>query len=74
LILETFQVLRQYCDQEPIKNPESDIQQKIIGRTLIAFPNISTEEWQQKGLSGTEEGLPFIFNNQLGEVGLRILE
>ncbi|MDM3857611.1 MAG: hypothetical protein PT120_22665 [Aphanizomenon gracile PMC649.10] len=64
-------VLRQYCDQEPIKTPESDIQQKIIGRTLIAFPNISTEEWQQKGLSGTEEGLPFIFNNQLGEIGLR---
>ncbi|MEA5616463.1 ATP-binding domain-containing protein [Cronbergia sp. UHCC 0137] len=70
-ISKYIQVLRQYCDQEPIKNPESDIQQKIIGRTLIAFPNISTEEWQQKGLSGTEEGLPFIFNNQLGEVGLR---
>jgi superfamily I DNA and RNA helicase len=70
-ISKYVQVLRQYCDQEPIKNPESDIQQKIIGRTLIAFPNISTEEWQQKGLSGTEEGLPFIFNNQLGEVGLR---
>ncbi|MDD1427626.1 hypothetical protein MEO94_24805 [Dolichospermum sp. ST_sed9] len=70
-ISQYVQVLRQYCDQEPIKNPESDIQQKIIGRTLIAFPNISTEEWQQKGLSGTEEGLPFIFNNQLGEVGLR---
>jgi superfamily I DNA and RNA helicase len=70
-ISQYVQVLRKYCDQEPIKNPESDIQQKIIGRTLIAFPNISTEEWQQKGLSGTEEGLPFIFNNQLGEVGLR---
>ena len=70
-ISKYVQVLRQYCDQEPIKTPESDIQQKIIGRTLIAFPNISTEEWQQKGLSGTEEGLPFIFNNQLGEVGLR---
>ena len=70
-ISQYVQVLRQYCDQEPIKNPQSDIQQKIIGRTLIAFPNISTEEWQQKGLSGTEEGLPFIFNNQLGEVGLR---
>ena len=70
-ISQYVQVLRKYCDQEPIKNPESDIQQKIIGRTLIAFPNISTEEWQQKGLSGTEEGLPFIFNNQLGEVGLK---
>lgn len=70
-IFQYVQVLRQYCDQEPIKNPQSDIQQKIIGRTLIAFPNISTEEWQQKGLSGTEEALPFIFNNQFGEIGLR---
>lgn len=64
-------VLRKYCDQEPIKTPESDIQQKIIGRTLIAFPNISTKQWQEKGWTGTEEGTPFIFNNQLGEVGLK---
>jgi len=70
-ISKYVQVLRQYCDQEPIKNPESDIQQKIIGRTLIAFPNISTKQWEEKGWTGTEEGTPFIFNNQLGEVGLR---
>ena len=65
------QVLRTYCDREPLKNPDSDIQNKVIGRTLIVFPHISTEEWQQRGWSGTEEGLPFIFNNQMGEVGLR---
>ena len=70
-ISKYVQVLRQYCDQEPIKTPESDIQQKIIGRTLIAFPNISTKQWEEKGWTGTEEGTPFIFNNQLGEVGLR---
>ncbi|MDB9445689.1 DEAD/DEAH box helicase [Anabaena sp. CS-542/02] len=70
-IFQYAAVLRKYCDQEPIKTPESDIQQKIIGRTLIAFPNISTKEWQEKGWTGTEEGTPFIFNNQLGEVGLK---
>jgi superfamily I DNA and RNA helicase len=70
-IFQYAAVLRKYCDQEPIKTPESDIQQKIIGRTLIAFPNISTKQWQEKGWTGTEEGTPFIFNNQLGEVGLK---
>lgn len=65
------EVLRKYCDQEPIKTPESDIQQKIIGRTLIAFPNISTKKWQDKGWTVTEEGTPFIFNNQLGKEGLK---
>ncbi len=70
-ISKYVQILRTYCDQEPIRGSESDIQNKVIGRTLIAFPYISTEEWQKKGLSGTEEGLPFLFNNQMGEAGLR---
>ncbi len=70
-ISKYVQILRTYCDQEPIRGSESDIQNKVIGRTLIAFPYISTEEWHKKGFSGTEEGLPFLFNNQMGEAGLR---
>lgn len=64
-------VLRKYCDREPSRTPESDIENKVIGRALIAFPYISTEQWQQRGWQGIEDSSPFIFNNQLGEVGLR---
>ncbi|GAB4313768.1 hypothetical protein [Cyanobacterium aponinum] len=70
-ISKYVQVLRKYCDLEPIKNQESNINNKVIGKTLIAFPYISTDQWQSRGWQGIEEGSPFIFNNQLGEVGLK---
>lgn len=70
-ISKYVRVLRKYCDQEPVKNEESNINNKVIGKSLIAFPYISTEQWQEKGWQGIEEESPFIFNNQLGEVGFK---
>ncbi len=59
------QVLKTYGDAE------AKIKDKITGRSLLALPLISTEQWQERGLSGLEDGSVLIFANQLGKVGLR---
>jgi superfamily I DNA and RNA helicase len=60
-----IQVLTNYTQEnESLKN-------KITGRNLIIFPQMNSQEWQQKGWLGIEEGSSFIFNNQLGEVTLK---
>ena len=59
------QALRNYGDAH------AKIKDKITGRSLLAFPFISTEQWQERGLSGLEDGSALIFANQLGKVGLK---
>lgn len=69
-VSQYVKVLRQYCDHAPIRDEHSDIHNQVIGSALIAFPNLSSQELKQK-LSETESGLPFICNDQMGEVGLQ---
>ena len=52
-------------------NKEDIINNKITGRSLLLFANISSEQWQEKGLNGLENGSSLIFNNQLSKVALR---
>ena len=60
-----LETLKQYGDRETIIN------NKITGRSLLAFPHISTQQWQERGLIGLEDGSSLIFANQLGKVELR---
>lgn len=69
-VSQYIKVLRKYCDQAPLRDEESNIQNKVIGKALIAFPNCTSKELQQKLLEQESE-FPFICSDQMGEVGLQ---
>lgn len=49
----------------------SKIREKLTARSLFIFPYINSEQWQEKGFLGLEDGSNLVFANQLGKVGLR---
>lgn len=59
------QVLKQYLDEE------ETIKNKIHIRSIIAFSQISKEQWQEKGFIGLEDHDSLIFNNQLSKQELK---
>ncbi len=48
-----------YCDREPL------LRRQTTGRTLVALPLITLEEWQQKGFNKLPSCPPIIFKNHL---------
>ena len=57
----SLQTLLGYCDREDA------IFRKITGRALVALPNITIEEWQQKGFDQLPNCPAIIFKNNLGK-------
>ena len=57
----SLQALLGYCDREDA------IFRKITGRALVALPNITIEEWQQKGFDQLPNCPPIILKNNLGK-------
>lgn len=49
---------------------ESAIWRRVTGRSLVALPLITQEQWQQKGFDQLPNCPPVIFQDQLGKVGL----
>ncbi|MDJ0619145.1 MAG: ATP-binding domain-containing protein [Calothrix sp. MO_192.B10] len=53
-----------YADREPA------IWRKVTGRTIVALPLITQEQWQQKGFDQLPNSSNIIFQDQLGNAGL----
>jgi superfamily I DNA and RNA helicase len=53
-----------YSDREPT------LWRKVNGRAIVALPQITAEQWQQKGFDKLPDVSPIIFQDQLGKVGL----
>ncbi len=53
-----------YCDREPA------IWRQVTGRSLVALPLITEEQWKQKGFDKLPNCPPVIFQDQLGKTGL----
>ncbi|WP_071192691.1 ATP-binding domain-containing protein [Trichormus sp. NMC-1] len=49
---------------------ETALWRKVNGRTIVALPQITAEQWQQKGFDKSPDCPPIIFQDQLGKVGL----
>lgn len=49
---------------------ERAIWRRVTGRSLVALPLITQEQWQQKGFDQLPNSPPVIFQDQLGKVGL----
>ncbi|MBD2628255.1 DEAD/DEAH box helicase [Trichormus variabilis] len=49
---------------------ETALWRKVHGRTIVALPQITAEQWQQKGFDKLPDCPPIIFQDQLGKVGL----
>jgi superfamily I DNA and RNA helicase len=49
---------------------ESALWRKVNGRAIVALPQITAEQWQQKGFDKLPDIPPLIFQDQLGKVGL----
>jgi superfamily I DNA and RNA helicase len=49
---------------------ETALWRKVNGKSIVALPLITTEEWQQKGFDKLPDIPPIIFQDQLGKVGL----
>ena len=49
---------------------ETALWRKVNGRAIVALPQITTEQWQQKGFDQLPDIPPIIFQDQLGKVGL----
>ncbi|WP_016951399.1 nuclease-related domain-containing DEAD/DEAH box helicase [Anabaena sp. PCC 7108] len=59
-----LRALISYSDREPA------LWRKVNGRTIVALPQITAEQWQQKGFDKLPDCPPIIFQDQLGKVGL----
>jgi superfamily I DNA and RNA helicase len=59
-----LQALIANCNNEPA------LSQKVTGRAIVALPLITQEQWQQRGFDQIPNSPPFIFQDQLGKVGL----
>ncbi len=49
---------------------ETALWRKVNGRAIVALPQITTEQWQQKGFDQLPDIPPMIFQDQLGKVAL----
>jgi superfamily I DNA and RNA helicase len=49
---------------------ETALWRKVNGRAIVALPQITTEQWQQKGFDQLPDIPPIIFQDQLGKVAL----
>ncbi|MBD2571338.1 DEAD/DEAH box helicase [Anabaena lutea] len=49
---------------------ETALWRKVNGRNIVALPQITAEQWQQKGFDKLPDIPPIIFQDQLGKVGL----
>ncbi|MEA5576721.1 DEAD/DEAH box helicase [Anabaena sp. UHCC 0451] len=49
---------------------ETALWRKINGRAIVALPQITAEQWQQKGFDQLPDLPPIIFQDQLGKVSL----
>jgi superfamily I DNA and RNA helicase len=49
---------------------ETALLRKVNGKALVALPQITAEEWQQKGFDKLPDVPPIIFQDQLGKVVL----
>jgi superfamily I DNA and RNA helicase len=49
---------------------ETALWRKVNGRAIVALPQITAEQWQQKGFDKLPDIPPIIFQDQLGKVGL----
>jgi len=47
---------------------ETALWRKVNGRAIVALPQITTEQWQQKGFDQLPDIPPIIFQDQLGKV------
>jgi superfamily I DNA and RNA helicase len=59
-----LEIINNYFQEDNLTN------NLVIGRNLMVFPQISSQQWQEKNWLGVEEGSSYIFNNQLGQVSL----
>jgi superfamily I DNA and RNA helicase len=59
-----LRALISYSDREPV------LWRKVNGRTIVALPQITAEQWQQKDFDKLPDIPPIIFQDQLGKVGL----
>jgi superfamily I DNA and RNA helicase len=59
-----LRALISYSDREPA------LWRKVNGRAIVALPQITAEQWQQKGFDNLPDCPPIIFQDQLGKVGL----
>ena len=59
-----LRALISYSDREPA------LWRKVNGKAIVALPQITTEQWQQKGFDKIPDLPPIIFQDNLGKVRL----
>ncbi|MBK1987127.1 ATP-binding domain-containing protein [Sphaerospermopsis aphanizomenoides BCCUSP55] len=59
-----LRALISYSDREPA------LWRKVNGKAIVALPEITSEQWQEKGYDKLPDLPPIIFQDQLGKVGL----
>jgi len=53
-----------YCNNEP------NIRAKVIGRAIVALPQVTEKQWQEKGFDQLPSNPPIIFKDNLSKVSL----